>query len=334
MSAHEKCIVCGDIPISLESAFKGIVYKDSDGNNYVPIKINICNESDQLAVQCLKEISWQQLLKMILVKNDCNQCSLKVSIDAGSVANICNGCIGGVFLSFDDIWYNASWVWGDSILKDYGWKASFAITTTPTNNEQQDIDQITAAAVNLNKLVTAGHELSNHTLRHKNFAYYTLTEGHTRQEYLDNMVMTIQNHITNIVGYTPPSYIYSSWTGKDQEMSQMLLDAGFQAIRYGTEYYPTNYESVCYNGSSQMLTGFLMDAYTGEQFTDEQILALLDYARVNKKIVALVGHKIVQTITVPTLQTSIDRLKMICQYVVNNGMEFYRLQDLKPGIWI
>lgn len=241
--------------------------------------------------------------------------------------------IAGVCLTLDDTWYHASWVTADATLKAYGWKASFAITTTPTNDADEDTTEITAAATNLNKLIVAGHELSNHSLRHKSFAYYTLTEGYTRQQYLDNMILSQQGLINSVVGYDPPSYIYCSWTGTDSLMSAMILNEGFETVRYGTEYYPLDFDTICYDSTSQIVTAWLLDPYTEEVFTDEQIIAVLDYARDNNKIVVFCGHKIVTELTANSLQVLLSRMQMICQYVLDNEMFFYRLSDLKPEIF-
>lgn len=92
MSLHEKCITCADVPITPEQIFKSLVRIDSDGNYYLPLKINICSEEDELAVQCGTDMTWEQLFRALIVIDDCGHCSIKVSIDAGSLELICDAC--------------------------------------------------------------------------------------------------------------------------------------------------------------------------------------------------------------------------------------------------
>lgn len=92
MSLHEKCLGCADIPLTPATIFKSLVRKDTDGNFYVPLKINICDEDDELAVECGSDYTWEQLFRAILVLDDCGHCAVKVSIDAGSLDLICDAC--------------------------------------------------------------------------------------------------------------------------------------------------------------------------------------------------------------------------------------------------
>lgn len=92
MSVHEKCIGCADLPLTPATIFKSLVRKDADGNFYVPLVINVCDEDDELAVECGSDFTWEQLFRSILVVDDCGHCAIKVSIDAGSLALICNEC--------------------------------------------------------------------------------------------------------------------------------------------------------------------------------------------------------------------------------------------------
>ena len=92
MSLHEKCLGCGDLPITPAAIFKSLVRKDTDGNYYVPLKINVCAEGDELANECGLDLTWEQLFRSLLVVDDCGHCAIKVAIDSGSLDLICTGC--------------------------------------------------------------------------------------------------------------------------------------------------------------------------------------------------------------------------------------------------
>jgi hypothetical protein len=93
MSLHEKCIQCKDVPITPEQIFKSLVRVDADGNFYVPLKFNLCAESDELAVQCnASDWTWEQLLRALIVIDDCGHCAIKVSVDAGAIDMLCEEC--------------------------------------------------------------------------------------------------------------------------------------------------------------------------------------------------------------------------------------------------
>jgi hypothetical protein len=92
MSLHEKCIQCKDIPITFEQIIKSLIREDSEGNRMLPLKFNLCSEDDVLAVRCGKDETAEELFRSLIVLNDCNQCSIKVSIDQSSADLICDIC--------------------------------------------------------------------------------------------------------------------------------------------------------------------------------------------------------------------------------------------------
>ena len=92
MSVHEKCIQCPDIPITWEQIVKSLIRVDSDNNYYLPLKINVCNEEDLLAVQCGSDMTPEQLLRALIVIDDCGHCAIKVSVDSGSIELLCHEC--------------------------------------------------------------------------------------------------------------------------------------------------------------------------------------------------------------------------------------------------
>ena len=93
MSLHEKCIQCKDVPITFDQIVRSLVRVDADGNFYIPLKFNLCAESDELAVGCnASDITPLELLRALIVMDDCGHCSIKVSVDAGAIDMLCDAC--------------------------------------------------------------------------------------------------------------------------------------------------------------------------------------------------------------------------------------------------
>jgi len=92
MSLFDKCIACKDVPITFEQIIKALVRIDADGNYYIPLKLDICDEDDELAVQCGSDTTAEQLFRAVIVMDDCEHCAIKVSLDASSLKLICDSC--------------------------------------------------------------------------------------------------------------------------------------------------------------------------------------------------------------------------------------------------
>lgn len=92
MSLNTKCITCSDVPLSLETILKSLIRQDSDGNNYIPLQILACSSSDELAAECGSDYTAEQLLRSVLVIDDCGHCAVQVSLDATSFSLICDEC--------------------------------------------------------------------------------------------------------------------------------------------------------------------------------------------------------------------------------------------------
>ena len=92
MSVHEKCIACKDVPITFEQIIKALVRIDADGNYYIPLKINKCDEDDLLAVQCGSDASAEVLFRAVIVMDSCGHCAVKVSVDQESIDLLCDEC--------------------------------------------------------------------------------------------------------------------------------------------------------------------------------------------------------------------------------------------------
>jgi len=248
----------------------------------------------------------------------------------------------GIALSFDDPWFDTmagtpnldTWITANNALKSFGWKASFAVSTLSTNTvDSQDIADIISFKTRLETLIADGHTISNHTYRHNTYNTY-ISAGHTKQEYYDNCIVPLQTIFQNVLGFKPKAYRYSNWYGEsDCVESNLMIAGGFEIIEDNLAVYPVDMSVVCYKGFKNP-TRFDIAPYTGEQFTDAQIIALLDYARDNRQIIGLFSHTILPTGVAGTYQVSLARMEIICQYVIDNGMKFYTLQNEINDIFV
>jgi len=248
---------------------------------------------------------------------------------------ITSGCYrGGICLSFDDTQNIDTWLYADTNLQNYGWKASFCIMTPAANTTYtQDSNYIVGYKTRLNLLIESGHELTNHGVRHYSLSSY-LGEGHTCREYYDNMIYPLQTIFQTVLNYIPMSFAYPSWFGTNLEMSNIILDEGFVYVRENLVDIPLENSSViCYNGTNQIVYSVDLAPFTLDQATDEEILTLLDYARDYNVVVCMLCHKIVPIVVNPSAEISIDRMKMICQYILDNNMKFYTMSELITSLF-
>jgi len=91
MSLYTKCQSCNASEITLDELLKGLFVKDADGNIGIELKINPCDADNESAVACdLVEPTLADLLKLSMVIDECDKCSLKVFVDAAALrAYIC-----------------------------------------------------------------------------------------------------------------------------------------------------------------------------------------------------------------------------------------------------
>ncbi len=86
MSLYERCLTCNASEITLDELIKGLFQKDSFGNIGVEVKLNICDSDNVSAVACdLAEPTVADLLKMSMVIDECDKCSLKLFVDASAL---------------------------------------------------------------------------------------------------------------------------------------------------------------------------------------------------------------------------------------------------------
>ena len=98
MSLYEKCLNCNASEITLDELLKGLFQKDSFGNIGIEVKLNICSEDNTSAVACdLAEPTLADLLKMSMVIDECDKCSLKLFIDGAALTDFLDDYFGERF---------------------------------------------------------------------------------------------------------------------------------------------------------------------------------------------------------------------------------------------
>ena len=100
----------------------------------------------------------------------------------------------------------------------------------------------------------------------------------------------------------------------------------FEIIR-GTTYGAEDpFFQNCYFNNSTLVYGIGIDT-DHPNFSIPYLLKLLDFAKRKHKILILFGHKPVKKITA-NYQTTMETLKLICNYVKQHNMTFYKLSEL------
>lgn len=98
MSLYEKCLNCNASEITLDELLKGLFVKDAFGNIGIEVKLNICSEDNTSAVSCdLAEPTLADLLKMSMVIDECDKCSLKLFIDGSALTDFLDDYFGDRF---------------------------------------------------------------------------------------------------------------------------------------------------------------------------------------------------------------------------------------------
>ena len=88
MSKFTDCLACLEGPITWETILRLVIVKDSDGSHYLNTKFNEKEQCDDYepAVSCASHTSAQELVRAVLVEDDCGMCALNF------IANICDAC--------------------------------------------------------------------------------------------------------------------------------------------------------------------------------------------------------------------------------------------------
>ena len=218
----------------------------------------------------------------------------------------------GVVLTFDDA-YVAEWVAMDKQMRPYSWKATFCVS---------NLNSLTLSDINgLLSLQNEGHEIAGHSLHHRNAARFVAQHGinqYLRQEV--NPMLALMD----FYGLKATAFAYP-YGARSAALDAALLKK-FKILR-GTVYGAKKpSQRNFYFDHSKVVYGFGMDANYG-YFSISHVLKLLEYAKKNKKILIIVGHKPVKKIT-SRYQTETKTVALICKYVQQNQMKFYTLSEL------
>lgn len=222
----------------------------------------------------------------------------------------------GVVLTFDDD-YITEWSAVHEILKPFNWKATFFVTKF-NMLESSEI-------VMLQNLKYYGHEIGGHGINHLNAVGFINSNG--IQGYMENEIYPMKNLMAQY-GISVKSFAYP-FGARTVESDNALLNE-FSILR-GTTYGNLKPDlHNCYYTGSPMLYGLGLDN-SYHHYSVPYFLSLLDYARVNNKIVIFYAHKPVETAS-EAYQAEYHTLLEICNYVKTNNMKFYTASDL-VGLW-
>jgi len=218
----------------------------------------------------------------------------------------------GVILTFDDN-HAKDWVWADSILSVYNWKATFCISHIG-NMSSKDISL-------LKSLENNGHEIAGHGYLHVNAVDFIGENDISTyiDEEITPMLDSMEQYFDPIISF---AYPYGS---RSLDIDSVLFNY-FHVLR-GTTYGRVNSSELkCVYNSSPLVFGLGIDSHYSH-FSMTYLTELLDYARENQIILIFYSHDVVSQVTGP-YQTNISTLEYICQYITENHMTFYSLSDL------
>jgi len=219
----------------------------------------------------------------------------------------------GVIISFDDHYVN-KWLWADSMLQKYHWKASFNLS----NFDKFDDDKYTK----LRFLQSEGHELACHGLNHID-AIETIQDSGV-QYYLDVEILPMIDIMKREFGGVN-TFVYP-YGNRNKKTDEILLKY-FSIVR-GTAWFREDIKGTdCYfKNSSHEVDALGIDA-NYEHMNIANIKSKLDYARDNKRILILYAHVPCDSVT-RKYQIHINTLEYISNYVNENNMRFYTFSDL------
>jgi len=219
----------------------------------------------------------------------------------------------GVIISFDDH-YVSEWLWADSILQKYHWKASFNLS----NFDKFDDDKYSK----LRYLQSEGHEIACHGLNHLD-AIETMQDSGI-QHYLDIETLPMLDIMKKEFGGVC-TFVYP-YGSRNKETDKVLLKY-FDIVRGTTWFKEDNKGIDCfYKNGSHEVDALGIDA-NYEHMNIENITNKLDYARDNQKILILYAHFPCDSV-IRRYQTNIKTLEYISNYVNENNMRFYTFSDL------
>jgi peptidoglycan/xylan/chitin deacetylase (PgdA/CDA1 family) len=221
----------------------------------------------------------------------------------------------GVVITFDDR-YVDEWVWADSELSKYDWKATFSLTKIGQLNKR-DIS-------NIRMLQDKGHEIAGHGYKHVRAKNYVDRNG--IETYMNNEILPMISHFKKD-NLDLNSYVYPF--GSRDSLIDVELLKYFDYLRGGF-VEPENdslHNYNCFYNDSSLLFGIGIDFCSTDNDKRNLIDKLLNYCLENEKVLILYGHKPVKKYA-SNYEVEIQTLKKICSFVEDNNMTFYTISDL------
>ncbi|RKY56385.1 MAG: polysaccharide deacetylase [Candidatus Neomarinimicrobiota bacterium] len=219
---------------------------------------------------------------------------------------------GGVVISFDDR-YMSNWVWTDSVLSVYDWKATFFVHGS---------QNLTSSELNsLLEFKTYGHEIAGHGFAHLNAPNYVAANG--MKAYVDIEIIPMIN-IMKSQGLEPLTFAYPEGAHTEEIDDTLLTYFSILRLARNNRYSPE--EQICYYENSPVVNGLGIEGVATQDLID-YFLSLLEYARNNNKVMIFYAHRAMAEVT-GVNQTDILLLKAVCEYVRANKMRFYTLSEL------
>ena len=218
----------------------------------------------------------------------------------------------GVVITFDDCFIK-EWNDADMQLAKYKWKATFCVSNVP---------QITKNDFGtLKNFQLKGHEIAGHGYNHINAKEFS--KKHGKKKYIETEITPL------IQAFQHQGIILNSFAYPFGAKTQTLdseLKKHFKIIRATAGgYKKVRNNSNFYNGKP-ILNGIGIDTRY-KHFSIKYITKVLNYAKRNNKVVIFYAHKPVTKATA-NYEVEMKTLEFICQYVRNNQMQFYTLNDL------
>ena len=86
MSTFTLCIPC-NTPVTIPEMLSMVMRQDADNTLYINLKFNEKEQcEDYSEFGCIEELTAEEILKLLIVEDDCGKCSLNI------LANICDVC--------------------------------------------------------------------------------------------------------------------------------------------------------------------------------------------------------------------------------------------------
>ena len=220
----------------------------------------------------------------------------------------------GVVLTLDDRNIE-DWCLSDRLLSKYGARFTFCVShfNTLTGDE---IDM-------LRELESKGHEISCHGLRHLNAMEFCRT--HTVSQYIEEDILPAMD-LMREYGFDTKTFAYPYGANTVETDAKLLyyFDLLRDASSGGISQPPQSYYFDFYN-KARVVSSIGMDRNYG--LSENEVFEGLQYALEYDCAIVFFGHRISDKGDEYAISCSL--LEKVCEFVVEHGMNFYTLSDLK-----